>query len=141
MNLLVLMLCRGPVPGLWSPTGPPSIREVSMLIRSWQDFRVHFYDWLDDFYGFPEERERMVRDEIVPVWDCRLEAFMAAAVHHLCLRHGTPVPPWMNDERYVLLYPWFYPGEVSVRAIEFVESPGAFRARNIFTFAEVLDRC
>jgi len=122
------------------PYRPPSIQEVSLLIRSWEDFRVHFYDWLDDFYGFPGERERMVRDEIVPLSDRRLEAFMAAAVHHLCLRHGTPVPPWVNDERYVLRDPWFYPGEVSVRAVEFVESPAAFRARNIFTFANVLER-
>lgn len=52
------------------PTGgrrcyrPPSMREVSLRVRSWEDFRVEFYGWLDDFYRFPEERERMVRDQI-----------------------------------------------------------------------------
>lgn len=90
---------------------PPSIRGVSLRIHSWEDFRIEFYDWLDDFYRFPEERERMVRDGIAPLPDRRLEAFMAAAVHHLCLRYGLGVPSWVDDER------------------------------NIFTFANVLERC
>lgn len=119
---------------------PPSIREVSLRIRSRGDFRIEFYDWLDDFYRFPAERERMVKDEIAPLFDRRLEAFMAAAVHHLCMRHNISVPSWVNDDRYCLKEPWFYPAEVSVRAIQFVESPAAFRARNIFTFANVLER-
>jgi len=123
------------------PYRPPSIREVSLRVRSWEDFRVELYNWLDEFYRFPEERERMVRDEIAALPDRRLEAFMAAAVHHLCLRYGLRVPSWVNDERYCLSDPWFYPPELSVRAIQFVESPVAFRLRNIFTFANVLDRC
>lgn len=36
--------------------------------------------------------------------------------------------------------PSVYPPELRLRAIQFVESPGAFRARNIFTFANVLER-
>lgn len=116
---------------------PPSIREVSLRIRSRGDFRVEFYDWLDDFYRFPAERERMVGDEIAPLFDRRPEAFMAAAVHP---RYNIPVMLWMNRDRYCLRDPWFYPAEVSMRAIQLVESPGAFRARNIFTFANVLER-
>lgn len=65
---------------------------------------------------------------------------MTFASNHLCLEHGLPVPAWVYKARYYLDDPWFYPSEVNLRAIEITESPGAFRARNIFTFANVLER-
>lgn len=119
---------------------PPSIRDVSEQVHTWEDFRVHFYDWLDDFYRFPAHRERMVQDEIAPLFDQRIAAFIAAAVHHLCMRHHLPVPQWVYKDCYYLPDPWFYPPELNLRAIEIVESPAAFRDRNIFTFANVLER-
>lgn len=122
------------------PYRPPTIREVSERIKSWEDFRYHFYNWLDDFYHYPEERERMIRDEIVPTYAEHVTAFLAAAVHHLCLKYGLKPPAWVMNPRYFLKDPWFYPNYISVRPIQFVESPGAFRIRNIFTFRNVLDR-
>jgi hypothetical protein len=122
------------------PYGPKTIREVSQQIITWEDFRVHFYSWLDDYYQFPSERERMIRDEIVPLFDRRISAFLAAAVHQLCMIDGLPVPPWVYHDPYYLPEPWFYPPELSIRAIQIVESLGAFRDRNIFVFANTLER-
>lgn len=119
---------------------PSTIREISALIRSREDFRYHFYNWLDDFYRYPEERERMVQEEIESTYDERITAFLAAAVHQLCLWHGLKVPAWVMKPKYFLKDPWFYPNHISIRPIQFVESPGAFRIRNIFTFRNVLDR-
>lgn len=119
---------------------PVSIREVSKRITSWEDFRVFFYEWLDDFYLYPECRVWMATEEIVPTYDNRLDAFMAAAVHHLYMKNDLEIPRWVFRDRYYLKDPWFRPAYISVRPIQIVESPGPFRARNIFVFEDVLER-
>lgn len=119
---------------------PPTLREACQAVASWEDFRVQFYDWLDDFYHYPGQRLLLIAAEIPPLSDQRLEAFAAAAVHQLCLDYGLPVPDWVYKDRFYLEDPWFYPPELNLRAIEIAESPAAFRARNIFTFANVLER-
>ena len=45
----------GPAPVPRRVYRPPTIREASRRIQSWEDCRVHFYDWLDDFYHYPIE--------------------------------------------------------------------------------------
>lgn len=119
---------------------PPTIREVSERIKSWEDFRYEFYNWLDDFYRYPEERERMVRDEIVPTYAKHVTAFLAAAVHELCLRYGISVPQWVMKTEYFLDEPWYYPNFRLHRWILEEESPYAFRIRNIWTRYNVLHR-
>lgn len=119
---------------------PPTLREACQGIASWEDFRVRFFNWLDDFYHYPELRQGLIAEEIPILPEQRLEAFAAAAAHQLCLDYGLPVPDWVYKDRFYLEAPWFYPPELALRAIEIAESPAAFRARNIFTFANVLDR-
>ncbi len=119
---------------------PPTLREACQGVAAWEDFRVQFYDWLDDFYHYPELRPRLLAEEPPPLAEPRYEAFVAAAVHQLCLDYGLPVPDWVYKDRFYLEDPWFYPPELNLRAIEIAESPAAFRARNIFTFANVLER-
>ncbi|BDG59737.1 hypothetical protein [Caldinitratiruptor microaerophilus] len=47
---------------------------------------------------------------------------------------------WVYRDSYYLPEPWFYPPELSIRAIQIVENPGAFLDRNIFVFDNVLQR-
>lgn len=119
---------------------PPTLQKACQGVLSWEDFRVQFYDWLDDFYHYPELRQWLIAEEIPILPEPRFEAFAAAAVHQLCLDYGLPVPDWVYKDRFYLEDPWFYPPELNLRAIEIAESPAAFRARNIFTFANVLER-
>lgn len=119
---------------------PPTWSEKLSGADSEQVFRVFFFEALDDFYGYPDCRAELLRDEIPATCDRQHDAFVAASAHHLCNRFGTPIPSWVYDDRFYLPTPWFYLPEMNLRAMQIAESPAAFRARNIFVFANVLDR-
>ncbi len=103
-------------------------------------------DLLDDFRqrcSTSEEKLALVRD--APVWldeenhaDCN--AYLAAVAETLCREVSLPPPAWTETSRCYLHRPWFAGGMETLKAILLVESPVAFRRRNLFVSANALAR-
>ncbi len=103
-------------------------------------------DFLDDFRHravSPAERRRMIEDE--PYWlaqehGAECNAYWAAMAESLCRETGLPAPAWTESPRCFLPHPWFAGGLESLKAVLLVESPAAFRRRNLFVSANALSR-
>lgn len=103
-------------------------------------------DFLDDFRqrcSTPEEKAALVSE--TPVWldaethaDCN--AYLAAVAETLCREASLPPPVWTDAPPGFLHRPWFAGGFETLKAILLVESPVAFRRRNLFVSANALTR-
>lgn len=103
-------------------------------------------DLLDDFRlrcTTPEEKIALVRE--MPLWldaethaDCN--AFLAAVSETLCREASLPPPAWTESPLCYLHRPWLAGGLETLKALLLVESPVAFRRRNLFVSANALVR-
>lgn len=125
-------------------TRPISLQEV--VERSQDDvegFGRHLAEMLDTFYlaENPEERQTCLDPVPCSTGDARLDAWIGAAGEHLAMRWGLRIPSWVSrDIHFALGEPVFEPANPRVASILFVESPPAFRRRNLFVLAEPLTR-
>jgi hypothetical protein len=67
-------------------------------------------------------------------------AYLAAVAEMLALREGLDRPGWIAGPKRFLKLPWYAAGLESLKATLLAESPAAFRIRNLFVSANVLDR-
>jgi len=103
-------------------------------------------DLLDDFRqrsSTPEEKIALVGE--APVWldaenhaDCN--AYLAAVAETLCREASLRPPVWTESPPCFLHRPWFAGGFETLKALLLVESPVAFRRRNLFVSANALTR-
>lgn len=109
-----------------------------------RDFTVALDEFLDEFYMAYPDREVMqaMIDAPPPILGDRfLDAYVGAVGEHLALRWRLDAPGWSFEaEREGDQFPRFVPDMASLRSILLVESPYAFRRRNIFTGEEPLQR-
>jgi hypothetical protein len=68
------------------------------------------------------------------------DAYLAAVAEHLALRFRLAVPRWVDDPARFPAEPFFAGGLETLKAILLVESPLAFRRRQIFVSANALAR-
>lgn len=108
------------------------------------EFALPLDEFLDEFYEAYPDRATMrdMIDEAPPITgDHFTDSYVGAVGEHLAMRWGLDVPEWVHDqERSGTRHPQFVPDMSSLRAILLVESPYAFRRRNIFTSEEPLQR-
>ena len=103
-------------------------------------------DFVDDFRlrcTTNEAKMALVREE--PAWveaasEANCNAYWAAMVEMLCREAGLKAPDWTESSRCYLHRPWFAGGLENLKAVLLVESPVAFRRRNLFVSANVLVR-
>lgn len=102
-------------------------------------------NFLDDFYSAGKaEQQRLVEQ---PIWAVEVTeenrcyaAFFAAMVEELCLKYDLERPEWIFHDIFKLPEPWFlYPGW-KLRAWQLVQTPPAFKSRNIFGGDNMLSR-
>src|SRR3954470_14305735 len=117
--------------------------EVAQLTRAGGHFDICVRNFLDEFKQNPKaesleaEPERL-RDsfEKGPLYD----AYLAAVAESLSTEHNIPTPVWAWAEDRKLQRPWFALPWAGMRAVLLLESPAAFRSRNLFVSANALSR-
>jgi hypothetical protein len=108
------------------------------------EFALPLDEFLDEFYEAYPDREvmqDMINASPQLTGDVFVDSYVGAVGEHLALRWDLEVPLWVESpERGGTSRPQFVPDMPSLRPILLVESPYAFRRRNIFTGGEPLQR-
>lgn len=120
---------------------PSSLAEV--VNRGEQKIWLHLDEFLDEFYmAYPDKEQMQSMIDVAPTHtrDIFTDSYIGAVGEHLALRWDLAVPDWTMSPDRIGGVPRFVPDLPSLRAILLVESPYAFRRRNIFTNEEPLQR-
>jgi hypothetical protein len=120
-----------------------SLEEIATRSATYEDFWLNLRDFLDGFYRAPQElalaHEPALLKGILPHGD-RLDAYLGAIGEHLSKEYHFATPSWAQSSDRVLALPYFAFSTHEGRMFLLVESPTAFRARNIFISADALSR-
>jgi hypothetical protein len=119
---------------------PSTLAEVALRVKNGAAFGVALSEFLDEFYGNPQQRQTMIADEPERLADNREHAMLGAVGEHLARRWNLAVPAWTDDATGFLHEPHFTTPIQNLKAMLLVQSPQAFRRRMIFTEAAPLRR-
>jgi hypothetical protein len=123
---------------------PKSLQEVAQLTLQGDSFDYCLANFLDDFYASPTaaalvpEPERLAPKlgDLGQIQD----AYLAATAEQLARDHSLAIPAWVMSEERRLHRPWFASSLAALRAVLLLESPAAFRSRNLFISENALSR-
>lgn len=117
--------------------------EVAKLAHSRRDFGYAVVEFLDQFridrdpamlaVEPPLLRERLGDDGLG-------DAYLAAVAVHLSCSLRVAAPAWTASPERFLHHPWFASPGAALRATLLLESPAAFRERNLFVSENALER-
>lgn len=116
-----------------------TIKEISILIKKdgFASWKLHLFNFVDYFRRNPSKE--LISEHPVRDIDQKLKALLASTVMALCLEKGMEVPNWAYNEPY-LKKPWFVSGYENLKVAALVESPLAFKIKNIFVLGNFLNR-
>ncbi len=121
-----------------------ALSEVARQTLSGDSFDRCLANFLDEFYAFPDSGAlEEPPPPLAPAFGkvgCVQDAYLAAVAEELANRFNLPVPPWTSNGTRALHEPWFASPLASLRAVLILESPPAFRARNLFVSENALLR-
>jgi hypothetical protein len=123
---------------------PKTLAEVARLALGGDSFDRCLANLLDSFYAAPtadaltEEPPSLAASfgELGQVQD----AYLAATAEELANKYKLPAPIWARSPKRALRDPWFASPMSALRAVLLLESPPAFRARNLFVSENALSR-
>ncbi len=120
---------------------PKSLAEVALRSLDASAFGFELADFLHEFArcgdaGMLSESPVLLRDrhEKGAIYD----AYLAAVAAYLSSRIDSATPGWTRQPERILREPWFASPGRHMRALLLVESPAAFRERNLFVTANAL---
>ena len=123
---------------------PKTLAEVAVLTTQGEDFDRCLANFLDEFYAGPNA------DALAPTPALLAprygdvgrvqDAYLAATAEERARRFELPWPGWTLTEDRQLRRPWFATPLPAVRAVLLLESPPAFRSRNLFVSENALSR-
>lgn len=123
---------------------PKTLAQVARLAGSGDSFDRCVANFLDEFNVAPSEAALSAAPELLaPTFGERgrvQDAYLAAVAEHLACMHGFSVPAWAAADARKLHRPWFASNLAALRAVLILESPAAFRARNLFVSENALTR-
>jgi hypothetical protein len=123
-----------------SMSRPATLQDVAVRTQSGESFDPLLREFLDNFYlADADGRTSAIREQPVAIGAVH-DAYLAAVAEHLALRFGLPIPPWSDEPERFLSRPFFAGAFETLKAILLVESPLAFRRRQIFVSANALSR-
>ena len=120
---------------------PSSLAEVSQRSAQGESFESELADFLHEFAFCGEVA--MLADEPALLCDQSergkiYDAYLAAVAASLSSKIDQPAPTWTRHGERILREPWFSSPGRHMRALLLVESPAAFRERNLFVSANAL---
>ena len=123
---------------------PKTLAEVAQLAAGGASFDPCLANFLDEFYATPASAALSPAPGLLAP---RLgepgrvqDAYLAATAEQLACSHGFSVPAWVAAEDRKLHRPWFASPLAALRAVLLLESPAAFRSRNLFISENALAR-
>ena len=120
---------------------PRSLAEVAQWSVSFQEFGLHVRDFLHHFRRSPnlESLSQPPQLLVTAFAEGRVaDAYLAAMAVDLAHSMKKCPPPWSREPERFCREPWFATPGRHMRATLLLESPGAFRERNLFVSANAL---
>ncbi len=120
-----------------------NLKAVGEILAAGGEFSYALRDFLDGFLENPDPQALADEPPLLAetVADgARLDAYLAAVAEHFCRMHGWCIPAWTREPCRHLEVPWFGLASHAGRMLLLMDSPSAFRARNIFVSADALSR-
>jgi hypothetical protein len=123
---------------------PLTLAEVAMLTVEGDSFDRCLANFLDEFYAAPNaaalaDEPALLARRLGDTGQVQ-DAYLAATAEELARRFALPQPVWTVGENRQLHRPWFATSLAALRAVLLLESPPAFRARNLFVSENALAR-
>jgi len=123
---------------------PKTLAEVAALTAEGDDFDRCLANFLDEFYAAPiatalADRPALLAPKFGDLGRVQ-DAYLAATAEELARRFELPWPNWTEGEDRQLRRPWFATPLAAVRTVLLLESPPAFRSRNLFVSENALGR-
>jgi hypothetical protein len=120
-----------------------TLRAVAEQTRGGVSFGTCLRDFLDAFRAQPSQAA--LDEEPIPLAGSVHEgdvydAYLAATAEALACQAGLDTPAWTRGPGRALRRPWFAVPWAGLRAVLILESPAAFRSRNLFVSANALAR-
>jgi hypothetical protein len=120
---------------------PKTLVEVASNCRSFDELSFRLADFLHEFSARPDlamltEAPPLLGDAIQ--FGDVADAYLAATAEALSTSLGKGRPEWTEAPERYLRRPWFARSGASMRACLLLESPAAFRERNLFVTANAL---
>ncbi len=123
---------------------PKTLAEVAALAAQGDSFDRCLANFLDEFYAAPNAAALAPSPALLAPRFGDLgsvqDAYIAATAEELARRFSLPQPDWTVGESRQLRRPWFATSLAALRAVLLLESPPAFRARNLFVSENALAR-
>jgi hypothetical protein len=123
---------------------PKTLAEVAELTARGDSFDRCLANFLDEFYATPNAHALAETPLLLaPGFDDSgrvQDAYLAATAEELARTHQFTVPEWTAAETRKLHRPWFASPLSALRAVLLLESPAAFRSRNLFISQNALTR-
>ena len=123
---------------------PKTLADVAQLVINGDSFDRCLANFLDEFYAAPDAKALADSPALLAPGFDKLgrvqDAYLAATAEVLAGAHNFPVPVWTTADARKLHQPWFASPLAALRAVLLLESPAAFRARNLFVSENALNR-
>ena len=123
---------------------PKTLAEVAQLTLNGDMFDRCLANFLDEFYSAPNAASLSAPPVLLAPTLGETghvqDAYLAATAEELARAWQFPVWVWTDDAARKLHCPWFASPLASLRAVLLLESPAAFRARNLFISENALAR-
>ena len=120
---------------------PHTLAQLAEELATGAVLQVALGNFLDAFYRRPDVG--LLADEpplLAGSGSQPINAYMAGIAEHLARTYKLAIPAWVFKPCRYLQRPKFGNPSSALRATLLIESPPAFRARNIFVTANALDR-
>jgi hypothetical protein len=123
---------------------PKALADVARLADAGDSFDRCLANFLDEFSVAPSssalfEPPRLLATRLGERGKIQ-DAYLAATAEHLACANSWPVPEWAAADERKLRRPWFASSLAALRAVLILESPAAFRSRNLFVSENALTR-
>ena len=123
---------------------PKTLAEVAQLTMDGDSFDRCLANFLDEFYAAPNAKALVEAPSLLAAnlgEPGRVQdAYLAATAEELACANQFAVPAWTTADTRKLQHPWFASPLAALRTVLLLESPAAFRSRNLFISENALTR-